>query len=151
VLQELVRVHDVERCVCKRQLVHVGRLQVDRHTLIFRVRRRLSDHLGRAVDAGHATRRHTAHKIDGDRARAASDVEQGKPRPQRGQKVAGRVLGRTPRVAAQHRLVMSVRVDMVCHDRTRVNEGQRAFLDTFNATAARTRAFNAFSLIFSPS
>ena len=58
VLKDLVCVHDVERSVRKRQRVHVAGMQLDRHTLRAGVSARLREHLGSAVDADHAARRH---------------------------------------------------------------------------------------------
>ena len=54
--------------------------------------------------------RHAGGQVDGDRARAAADVEQVEPGAQRGQQVAGGVLGGAPAVRLQHRLGVAVGV-----------------------------------------
>ena len=78
----------------------------------------LGDDIGGRVDPDDTPRRHPCRQVDGDRARPAPDVEQVEPRPQVGEQVAGRVLGRPPPMAPQHALVVAVRVD-VAHARQR--------------------------------
>ncbi len=68
----------------------------------------------------HPPRCHPLGQVDGDRARAAADVEQVDARPQVGEQVRGRVLHRPPAVRAQHALGVPVRVGLgsLAHGRT---------------------------------
>ena len=113
VLQHLVGVDDVERGVGHVEVVGVA----DRELGAARRRSRVAWAMTSAEASTPSTRpgATAAGEVDRDRARAAPEVEQVHARAQVRQQVAGRVLGRAPGVAAQHRLVMTVGVD-VAHE-----------------------------------
>ena len=110
VLQHLVGVDDVERVVVGRERVDVADLERDVHPARVGGGPRLGQRIGGDVDAHHPAGRHAGGQVDGDRARAAADVEQVEPGPQRREQVAGGVLGGAPAVRLQHRLGMAVGV-----------------------------------------
>ena len=116
VLQELVRMHDVERSVWKLQRVDVADMQLDRQPCPLAWAFACASTSG-AVDANHAAWRDLTREIHGDRARPAAHVEQVEPRSKGRQEIARRVLGGSPGVAAEHRLMMTVRIDFVRHRR----------------------------------
>jgi hypothetical protein len=66
----------------------------------------------RIVDADHGTLGQSGCEVDGDSARSHSDVEQSVIRRQMRQQVPGGVLGRSPPMRSQNRVVVPVGVDV---------------------------------------
>ena len=111
VLQYLVRVHHVERSVGEAQVVDVPDLEPDVGLPPpVRLLPGQRQHVAGRVDAGHLAVRHPGGQVDGDRARAAADVEHTRVGRQSRQQVPGRVLRGPPAVRPQHAVVMTVQV-----------------------------------------
>ena len=70
----------------------------------------LGQHRLRDVDADHLAGPDPGGEVDGQRPRAAADIEESHPVGQVGQEVGGRVLGRAPPVGAQNRVGVAVDV-----------------------------------------
>ena len=111
VLEHLVGVHHAERVIRVVERVDVAGREVE----VLAAGRQLPgllDDVRRGVDAGHVPVRHVAGQARGDRAGTAADVEDPHVRLELRQQVGGGVLGGAPPVRAQHRLMMTVCVDL---------------------------------------
>ena len=110
-LEDLVRMDDIECVVGKVELVHVrGRERDVGQIAALRLSAGHVEDVVDLVDGGHRPGRDPGGEVRGDRPGAASDVQHRQPRLQMGQQVARGVLRGAPLVAAQHRLVVPVRV-----------------------------------------
>ena len=75
-LEQLVRVHDVERAVAEREAVHVAGLEADiGHAPAARGAPRLGQNIAGGVDADDPSLARQCGQIGGDRARAAADIK----------------------------------------------------------------------------
>ena len=75
-------VDDVEGVVVGLERVDVTDRELDVHPRSGRRGPRLVERIGRDVDPEHAAGGHAGGQVDGDRARAAADVEEVEPGPQ---------------------------------------------------------------------
>ncbi len=108
-LEDLMRVHDVERVIVNVERVEVADRELDIRTAAG-VAARLLDHVGRHIDAEDPAGRDCPADIGGDRARSASEVEHTDAAGQARRDVGGRVVDRAPLVRPEYALVMTVRV-----------------------------------------
>ncbi len=106
-MHDLVDVHDVEGFVAQIQAIRVTNGELGTTLL-----RGLRDDLGRRVDPDNPPRGDAPGEVTSDRAGPAPDVEQVLSGPEVWQQMASRVLGRPPKVAAQHGLVVAVGVPL---------------------------------------
>ena len=110
-LEQLVGVDDVECLVVELERVRVCGPELDAGD---RARAEQAPSFGYhtllAVDADGPTRGDTGGEVERDRAGPAPDVEEPHPRREKRQQIAGRVFGRPPAVAAEHRLVVAMGV-----------------------------------------
>ena len=114
VLEDLVSVDHVEASGLPVERVHVP----DReghvvHPLRAGVGSGLCDYQRLPVHAEDPPGSDDAGEVDGDGARSAADVEDVHTRTQMVEKVTGRVFGGTPPMAAQHGLLVAMRIDVL--------------------------------------
>jgi len=108
-LEDLMRVHDVERVIVNVESVEVADGELDIRTAAG-VAARLLDHIGRHIDAEDPSGSNSPPDIGRDRARPASEVEHTDAVGQARGEIGGRVVDRAPLVRAQDALVVTVRV-----------------------------------------
>ncbi|GAB4700064.1 hypothetical protein MOKP118_35280 [Mycobacterium avium subsp. hominissuis] len=111
VLEHLMGVDDIERVVGEVETVHVGGAERDvgQIPLLGFGAGHFQD-VRRLVDGGDLPGRDPRGQVGGDGAGTATDVEHRQARCQVRQQVTRGVLGGTPPVTAQHRLVVPVRI-----------------------------------------
>jgi hypothetical protein len=108
-LEDLMRVHDVEGVIANVESVEVADRELDIRTAAG-VAARVLDHVGRHIDAENPSGRDPAPDIGRNRARPASEVEHADAVGQVRDEVDGRVVDRAPLVRPQYALVVTVRV-----------------------------------------
>src|SRR5438067_7786760 len=108
-LEQLMRVHDVERVVVHLEGVEVADRELDVRTAAG-VASCLVDHGGRRIDAEDAPGRNPPADVSRDRAWPAPEVEHAGAGSEVRGEVSSRVVDGTPLVRPQYALVVTVRV-----------------------------------------
>ncbi len=107
-LQDLMRMGDVERVVVEGDGVHI----TDQVLGSGRIRRSSGDDLSRRIQAHHSPRRQATGELRGDGARAAAGVEERRARAEVRLEVGRGIGDGTPGVRSQHALVVTVGVPL---------------------------------------
>jgi hypothetical protein len=86
------------------------------------------------IDTYNRSRSHPTSKIDGDRPRAATNVEHTDTAAKRRQQIRGRILHRPPAMRTKHALVvaMHVRIRAACHSATNMAAATQPISPPFN-------------------